>query len=353
MDLFAIGHHVSSRDALQMRGMSRASVRVAVSTKRLVRVHHGWYVDAATWRAWYPEQRHAAVAIAVARAQRSGDVLLSHTCAVVLHGLPLYRYTPARAHVTGPGSAGATRARSHPSKSGDGIRAVKGPPVRHAGEIKEHRHVIAGLAVTDLARTVADVIGRLPLPTAVAIADAALRQVALPEGSRDYDAEAAERLRQRILECAALRSGARGSVQARWVAQFADGRAASPGESVSRLYFHQLGFGAPELQARVDHDAGYYEIDFGFEDLGVWGEFDGHRKYLDGDMLDGMSTADALLAEKRREDDIRGRTGRRVIRWESEDIASLETFRKKLASFGICPPGGPGVATPTFRGPKL
>ena len=353
MDIFAVGHHVVSREALQMRGMSRTSVRLAVAGKRLVRVHHGWFVDAATWRSWYPEQRHAAVAIAVARSQRAGDVLLSHTCGVVLHRLPLYRYVPARAHVTGPGSAGAAKSRSRPSTLDEGIRAVKGPPVRHAADIEQHRHVIAGLAVTDLARTVADVVGRLPLTTAVAIADAALRQVALPEGSREYDAEAAERLRQRILQCTALQPGARGSVQARWVVHFADGRAASPGESVSRLYFHQLGFEPPQLQVRVDHDAGYYEIDFGFEGLALWGEFDGHGKYLDAEMLGKSTTAEVLLAEKRREDDIRGRTGRRMIHWESEDIADLDTFRKKLASFGVYPPGGPGAVPPTFRGAKL
>lgn len=335
--------------------MSRASVRIAVATKSLVRVHHGWFVDAATWRGWHPEQRHAAVAIAVARSQRAGDVLLSHTCAVVVHGLPLYRYVPARAHVTGPGSSGSTlaRSRSRSRTRDDGIRAVQGPPVRHAADIDDHRHVIAGLAVTDLARTVADVVGRLPLETAVAIADAALRQVALPPGSREYDAEAAEQLRQRILECAALRPGARGSVQARWVVNFADGRAASPGESVSRLYFHQLGFEPPELQARVQHDAGYYEIDLGFERLALWGEFDGHGKYVDTDMLGGLTTAQALLAEKRREDDIRGRTGRRMIHWEWEDIADLEAFRKKLAAFGVYPPGGPGAVPPTFRGARL
>ncbi|QIG38217.1 hypothetical protein G5T42_00925 [Microbacterium sp. 4R-513] len=334
MDVDLVGARILSAAALRMqRGMGRDRLRAAVADGTMIVAHRGWYVDAATWAGWFIEQRHAARAIATARAMREGDVVLSHTSAAVLWGLPLYRYHPQRVHVSGPTAHGVVAG-----------RAV----ARHDLSVEGDRDAVSGIPVTGLARTVADLIGRLPLQSAVALADAALHLVAWDDSVRKYDDMAAELLRVEVGTRSALRNGARGVIQARWVLGFADGRAESTLESVSRLNLHLLGFAPPRLQVRVPHDCGYYDIDLGLDDVDVWAEVDGKAKYADAAQPDGADARAVVLAEKRREDDIRGRTGRRVIRWDADDLRDLEAFRRRLASFGVRPPGGPVVPPPTF-----
>ncbi|QKJ20319.1 hypothetical protein [Microbacterium hominis] len=339
MDLHRLAASVLTSAAWGMRGVTPAALNVGVAKGEFIRLHRGAFIDRATWKAQFTEGRHAARAIAVARAMRDGDLVLSHTSAAVVHGLPLYRYEAKRVHLTGPRASGSTRA-------SDDV-------ARHRASVEGDRMVIAGLEVTSLARTVADVIGHLPLEAAVALADAALRKVAWLGGDHPYDAEADACFRADVAACSALTRGARGSVQARWVLAFADGRAQLPGESVSRLYLHQLGFAAPRVQVRIPHDTGYYEVDFGLDDVETWGEFDGEGKYTDEGMLRGSTPAAVVFEEKHREDDIRGRTGWRMVRWGSPHIGTRERFRRKLSAFGIHPRAAAVTAPPTFAGRTL
>lgn len=339
MDIGEIGAAVQSAASLRMQGTSRTRLEAAVRKRELIVVHRGWYVSSATWAAWFTEARHAAQAIAVARSMRGGEVVLSHTSAAVVLGLPLYRYTPRRAHVTGP--------------RGNGTGRRNADLVRHVASVDDAWCAIEGLPVTSLARTVADVAGRLPLRTAVALVDAALRLVAWDEAQREYNPRAAERLRDAVRACTALLPGARGSVQGRWVVEFADGRAESPLESVGRLYLHQLGFPRPRVQVRIPYPGGYHDVDLSLDGADVWLEIDGSAKYTDPEMLKGATTAEAVLAEKRREDDIRGRTSRRIIRAGTADLETLQTFRDRLSDFGVRPPGGAGALPPGFSGPQL
>ena len=338
VDILDIAAAVVSSAQLTQRGFTRSGIRARVESGGLIVVHRGWYVGAAYWNSWFTESRHAARAIAVARAMQGDGVILSHTSAAVLHGLPLYRFEPARVHVTGSRSNGRTRAMS----------AV----ARHEASISADRVEIHALPATSLARTVADVIGRLPLETAIAVADAALRSAAMRPGKL-YDEAAAGQLRAQIEACSALASGARGCRQARWVLEFGDGRAQTPPESVSRLYLHLLGFAPPRLQVRIEHSAGHYEADFALDDVPAWGEFDGTGKYTDPEMLADKTTAEVLIDEKLREDDIRGRTGRPVIRWGSDHIKTVEAFRRRLATFHIHPPHGARYVATGWHRPRL
>jgi hypothetical protein len=124
---------------------------------------------------------------------------------------------------------------------------------------------------------------------------------------------------------------------ARFIARFADPRAELPGESISRLYLHRLGFPPPGLQTRVPGPGGRtYEIDF---DLGAaWGEFDGANKYTDPRFLRGRTPERALADEKEREDWIRGTTRRPLIRWQFRHLDSLSAFGAHLAAFGLHAP---------------
>ncbi|PVW03665.1 hypothetical protein DEA06_12375 [Microbacterium sp. Gd 4-13] len=326
MDIPEIGAHLLSTAELRATGRTRASIEADLREGRLVRVHRGWYMDAAYWATLYSEGRQVAQGLAVFGAARSERAIASHTTAAAFLLLPIARISPKKVHLVS--------ARANGRVASDRLVA------RHRADLTASDVTTRfGVSVTSLMRTVCDLIGHLPLESAVSLADAAMRSVAWREDTRTYDAVAAELWRTEMREHLARRGGARGIVQARWVLEFADGRAQRPGESISRLYLERLGFGRPRLQVPVTGPNGEeWVIDLGLDDVPAWGEFDGQAKYTDPQMLAGQSTAAAVLAEKAREDWIRGTTGRPVLRWGWSHIASPASFRRHLAAFGVTAP---------------
>lgn len=220
----------------------------------------------------------------------------------MLHGLDLSRLEPARVHVT-----------TTPSR-----RVSSGSDVfRHCTDLDASDIVeVDGIRCTSLARTTFDVACSFDPATALVVADGAERRVAGPVDKRDDDAVAA--WRAAMMRRVAQAVGSRGIRRARWVTEFADGLAETTLESVSRLRLHQLGFRAVKLQVAVPapHGRGY-RIDFGIDEADVWGECDGAGKYLSAAQRSGRSAEQVVLDEKRREDWIRGATGRRVVRSET------------------------------------
>lgn len=106
--------------------------------------------------------------------------------------------------------------------------------------------------------------------------------------------------------------------KARDVIAFADGRAATPLESVSRVVFREMGLPPPELQVTVAcYESGNPRIivDFLWPEFGVAGEADGLLKY-DED-LDPKRVS--LRAEKLRQEEIEA-LGYTVVRWTWDDI---------------------------------
>lgn len=303
---------LKSRTQMLDAGLSRRALTSGVADGSLTLVRRGCYVDTAEWRELYAEGKQLLRVLAVA--QTSPRPLFSHISAAVLWGLPLHGQVSELVHTVVPG-------RQH-------TRTVAGV-ARHErrvddGEVVEQQ----GLRCTSLARTVFDVARTLRPDAAVAVADAALRMTSSDQ----------EVLRGDILRFA--RSGLRGVRQARWVADFADGRAQLPGESVSRVQLDRLGFRDVRLQVPVTGAQGdRYFVDFEFARSRAFGEFDGEGKYLDPELRDAPTPAAAVLAEKRREDDIRGVTGCRVVRWGSSHIRTPDVLGARLAAFGIRPPG--------------
>jgi len=193
-----------------------------------------------------------------------------------------------------------------------------------------------GMLCTSLARTVFDLARTLRPEAVIAAGDAALRRVSVR--GHDVDLEAAAAWREEIDRLCT--PGLRGVRRARWMSGFADGRAQLPGESVSRLQLHRLGFRDIELQVPIQGAAGErYFADFGFRRSRAFGEFDGEDKYLEPELRHAPTPVDAVLAEKRGEDDIRGVTGWRVVRWGSAHTRTAEDLGARLAAFGIHPPG--------------
>ena len=316
MDFPALLRH---QDLVQL-GISQRRLAVAIREGMMVRVRPGVFVRGADWTGATPEMRAMARAHALSQVSRVPPVF-SHASAAAAHGLPLYRPDQDRVHVIAP--------TERPGAAG-GV-------VRHRGDLTDDGIVeIVGLRVTSLTRTVADVARTATFEQAVTIADAALRREFVT-GPGKYDGDGAERFRQQVMDT--VRLSPHGQTRARRVVDFADGRAQLPGESISRIRLHQLGFGRVDLQVAVAGPRGRtYYVDFGLEEIGAFGEFDGAMKYTDGRFLNGRTSAEALDEEKQREDWIRGSTQRRYVRWGWPHLATTAELGARLAAFGIHPP---------------
>ncbi|WP_353113815.1 hypothetical protein [Microbacterium sp.] len=312
-----------SRSGLLDRGVAEREIRLRVERGELVRVRRGWYAAATDWQVLWPEGRHLLRVLAVQHDATGSAPVFCGTSAGVLWGLPLYRTAPRRVHVA------ETRGRSRSTRD----------VLRHETELADDDVAeIDGMRCTSLHRTVFDLARKLSAEAAVAGADAALRAVAVT-GQRQDEALAEEWREE--LGRRAHGSRARGVRQARRIIAFADGRAQLPGESVSRLQLHRLGFRRIGLQVPVVLSRGQsYWIDFDLEEAGAFGEFDGEGKYLHAALRSGRTVEQVVLDEKRREDTVRGVTGRRFVRWEAAHIRTPEALAERLAEFGVRPPRG-------------
>lgn len=313
---------VRSRDEILSDGCTERELRNRVISGALVRLHRGFYVHGAAWEQLWPEGRHLLRVIAVNLASGGRDLVFTHQSAAALWELPLHRLVDVLAHVL-------IRGTRH-SRVTAGV-------ARHEMTVADddivQRH---GIWCTSLQRTVFDLARSTKLETAVSAGDAALRSVA--NHGQEYAHEAAAEWREELRRLSL--SGLRGVKNARWVAEFVDGRAQLPGESVSRLQLFRLGFNAPDLQLPVQGAEGdRYFLDFGFRGAQVFGEFDGEGKYLEPELRTVDTPVDVLLAEKRREDDVRGVTGWGFARWGNPHIATAEKLGRRLMAFGVTPPG--------------
>lgn len=173
-----------------------------------------------------------------------------------------------------------------------------------------------GFAVTSVARTLVDLARSVPFEEAVVLADGALFARLVGPAELAAAQERASRWR--------------GGPAALRAVSFADGRAESPGESRSRVAIWRAGLPPPVLQLEVRSASGRFlgRADFGWPKLATVGEFDGLVKY--GRLLrPGQSAADVVVAEKLREDDLRGeRLG--VVRWIWDDLDRFEPVAARL-----------------------
>lgn len=301
-------------------GSRRRDILSGVSEGRLVRVARGCYLERALWQRLRSEERQLVAALACERNHRGCAPLFSHYTAAALWGLPLYRFGDTRAHtLQQPGTrAGSTT----------GV-------VRHCGAYDAADTVeICGLRVTSLTRTVVD-LARVAAPElALGCADAGL---SLLHGN---DADGAERWRRQQLEALGELSGHRGVRSAGRVIAFADGRADSVLESVSRLQLARLGFRIA-FQVPVRTPGGEFRVDFEFLDHDALGEVDGEVKYTDPAMRGGRSLERVIVDEKIREDLVRGVTGKRVVRWDARAAATVQALGARLRAFGLVPGARP------------
>ncbi|MGP7998242.1 MAG: DUF559 domain-containing protein [Streptosporangiaceae bacterium] len=157
----------------------------------------------------------------------------------------------------------------HVTRSPDdrGSRTARpGIRVHQATLPADHVTERSGILVTSVGRTVVDLARVLTFAEGVAVADSALRAGPL---SRDE-------LGRVIAQCARWP----GIQRARRVAAFADPRAESVLESISRAAFHQFGLPPPELQVWVGDDEQIVgRVDFLWQQHRTIAEADGAVKY--------------------------------------------------------------------------
>src|SRR5262249_40241735 len=243
---------------LAAAGVSRGQLRRLVRRGAWRRLAHGVFAPAelVAAEAGDPAGKHA-VRVAAALAVSGRGAVASHQSAAAIHALELIGRRPDEtvALTRPPGTAGCRT-------GGPGIRMhIAALP---AGHVVTRR----GLPVTSVARTVADLARASSFRAGVVAADSALRGRQASKADLDL--------------CITTCAGWPGIQNARRVAHFADARAESVLESISRVAFDDLGLPPPDLQAWVGDE---YEIigraDFLWRAYRTVGDADGAVKYSD------------------------------------------------------------------------
>jgi hypothetical protein len=276
---------ISLRRSLRALGVDDDALRRAIERQQLIRVHRGAYAPAEEWGELPRSQRYVWKVIGAVAASRTAPIV-SHLSAAAVHGAPIIGQ-PADVHVLATFAAG--------TRTEHGFR-------KHATrDLTQGIEERGALRLTDLPRTLAEVASDASFLTAVGILDWAF---ASSDVTKDEVREQLDLLEIR-----------RGRVRAERAIAFADPRAESPGESLSRVRIHELGFPAPALQQEFRDEAGLIgRVDFWWPEHQLIGEFDGAEKYSIGGQPDGRSSIDVLIDEKKREDRFRA-TGRGFARW--------------------------------------
>lgn len=209
--------------------------------------------------------------------------------------------------------------------------------ISHRGGPAPDTVQIEGVSATSLARTLVDVASTSSFLVAVTMIDHALRAEAervQNEARRGLAGlpplTAADLLDE--LGVVQPRTGAR---QAERAIMFANPLAANPGESMSRVRMHELGFEVPELQVCFPNVDGHdYWVDYFWRRIGKIGEFDGKHKYTRGAILGDRDPAAVVVAEKLREDALRRRVNS-FTRWDWDMAISPRRFYEFLMSEGV------------------
>lgn len=273
---------------LRARGYSRRAREYAERRGALSRVRHGVYALGADLPAG-PDAGEALLELRsrAAAPHLAAGTVLSHASALVMHGLP--------AHGMDPGLVATTRHRP-----GSGSRRG-GRVICHNADLADAVVEIDGIPVTSPARTIVDVARVHGHAGAVCAADEALRRKLCSLDELKEHLEAA--------------TGRKGIARARAVVAFADERAESVLESLSRVSISRAGLPMPELQVEfVLPDGSVVRVDMYWEKWGLVGECDGLGKYGIGE----ATVRERLRAEKERQNGLE-QLGKTVRSWLWQD----------------------------------
>lgn len=266
----------------------------------LLRVRPGVYVRKEEWAALAPWECYRVRLEAVARTW-SSPVFCLESAAPFL-GLPLFG-EPRFIHLL----------------SADAQSWREGDVIVHGARDARSIRTLEGTSFTSLAETAVDLCRVLPPAFAMGVADAALR--ILQGGGQTLD----------FSEFGRAQANRRGLRQLDWIQEYADPRAESSGESVSRTVIVWLGYEEPELQVVFHYEGVEDRTDFYWRRLRKVGESDGYGKY---DAADPVAMKAHFVKEKKREDRLR-RYEDGFIRWDWPDTMKWKPLDRKLAVGGL------------------
>lgn len=318
-----------STDLLRRSGVDPRGIECLIGLSELVRLRRGWYVTATEWKAAGRDGRYRFM-IRATNASSPKSLVAAHLSAAAMHRLPTIGNWPSELHTFDPRASGGSTSRlitTHRS----------GPPAETV--------VIDGIEVVALERTLVDVAVNECPERAVTAIDAALRRDAVRYATDlRQRGEGEARLVRPALTTDTLLCELDNvappfhRARAESVIRFADARAGSPGESLSRVRMRQGRFVIPDLQVRFPDILGSYaEVDFYLEGIRKAQEFDGKVKYTRGAIVkEGDDPGEIVWLEKQREDALRRQEAVESFdRWTWDMVLPLKKFCRFLQEKGM------------------
>ena len=315
----AVGVGPWSRQQLLGAGWRPGDVDRALRHRQIVRVRRGLYA--------LPDAESRAEQLAIPY-----DARLARLHAVVRSlGLRATASHDSAAHVHGLWTPGGRTPLIHVTVPGATERVEDGVHVHSSALPDELVEVVDGLRVTTIARTAVDLGLRGDLPSALVVADSALRTMLLASvrnGERrlrdDAVPDAAiEEARLALLAAADVARGWPGSRVVRTAGELADPRSESPYESWSRGWILAVGLPRPLVNRAVTGASGRrYFGDLLWPDRRLIGEIDGVAKY-------GATSSEirrAMRGERERQADLEA-AGWRLVRWVPGDSGAALVAR--------------------------
>jgi len=290
------------RRELIAEGYDDSQIRARVRAGELHRVRHGSYVDRALWDSLSAADRHRVVVRAVLRRAHRSTVV-SHVSAAVERGAPVWGIPLDVVHVT--------RSDGRPGRNETGIR-------HHAGRLdRTDIEYVNGIPVTKAARTAVEVTTVTTVEPALVTINGMLHDKLLTK--QEFSAEVARLNHWPHTLAATL------------VERLCDGRIQSVAESRTLHLCWSQHLPRPEPQIPIRDERGWVfaYVDFGWEDEGVFLEFDGRVKY-ELFRRENETLAEYLLREKRREELICQLTGWVCIRITWADLENQERTARRI-----------------------
>jgi hypothetical protein len=269
-------------------------------SKELRRVRPGVYVRTEEWAALAPWDRYELRVEAVQRTWT--NPIFCFESAARSHGLPEFD-EPRFIHLFNPG----------------GTSWREGDVIVHGAKGGRSTTTVDGRTVTSADETAIDLCRVLPPAFALAVADTALRMLRASDKTLGFGALGRQQ------------ADRRGRRQLDWLDDFADARAESVGESVSRAVIRWLGYADPDLQVEFEYEGCLDRADFYWRGVRTIGESDGYGKY---DADNAAKMKQHFVNEKKREDRLR-RYEKGFIRWDWPDTMRHAALDKKLKLGGI------------------
>lgn len=273
-------------------GFTDKAIAARVAGGEWVKLRHGAYTDAEMWNRLDEASRHALIARAVV-AQARTEVVVSHTSALPFYDAPTWGVDLSLVHITRKDqTCGRREAGVHPHSG-----ALLDGDVARRDDLEVMSATRVALEVT----TVADVEASICVVSHL-----------MHEGHTSL-----EQLRARY----ELMRHWPDTLKTDLVLRLSDARFESVAECRTYYLCFREGLPMPEIQHEIrdEHGRVVATVDFAWPELGVFLEFDGNVKY-EKLLKPGQRASDVVIAEKRREDEIRRLTGWRCIRLTWADL---------------------------------